>query len=377
MVGEACVHNYECDSGYCADGVCCNTDCQGECRRCDGVDTVAPAGECAYVEAGHDPSLECTSYNSCNGTGACYAGVNACIADYACVSGDCCDSGGGGYCISGWESMTSPVAEDITDVWGSSSSNVLAVTASGKVLTYNGNNWSVTYNGTKPLSAIHGSSATLVMAVGAGGVVLKFNGTSWATMTSNTTANLNDVWMAGPASAYAVGDGGVIMAWTSTGGWVAEVSGVSVKLVAVTGSGSTVYVGGGRDRYGHTALSVRQDGTWQPTDYSGYEVISLAMRGAELLVGRKQPLTFPPLTPAAVARLSDGEWLIDSTQLRCSAGLMATTERIFSVCGGGELYQGGSWQLAAGVVGGLDQIWAASDCEAFAVGTGGAIARYH
>ncbi len=33
--GERCVDASECASGFCADGVCCNTACEGSCARCD------------------------------------------------------------------------------------------------------------------------------------------------------------------------------------------------------------------------------------------------------------------------------------------------------------------------------------------------------
>src|SRR5690349_463559 len=62
--GEACTATPECESALvCSDGVCCDTDCDGECRDCnaagsDGTCVDAPAGtqtcgmgECQAVAA--------------------------------------------------------------------------------------------------------------------------------------------------------------------------------------------------------------------------------------------------------------------------------------------------------------------------------------
>ncbi len=72
-VGEACTFPGECASEFCADGVCCDTACDGICQRCDDVDGVP--GECHLVAAGNDPDDECTSRRTncdqdhCSGAG--------------------------------------------------------------------------------------------------------------------------------------------------------------------------------------------------------------------------------------------------------------------------------------------------------------------
>lgn len=75
-LGGACTEDYECDSGHCSEGVCCNEACNDTCHSClakfqtsDGVD-----GECARVSAGTDPRSDCTrSDEPCGTTGECNA----------------------------------------------------------------------------------------------------------------------------------------------------------------------------------------------------------------------------------------------------------------------------------------------------------------
>src|SRR4051794_2508881 len=44
-LGETCTSADECDSGFCVDGVCCNTACDGQCQACD----TQTLGTCAVV----------------------------------------------------------------------------------------------------------------------------------------------------------------------------------------------------------------------------------------------------------------------------------------------------------------------------------------
>ncbi len=66
--GDPCRDASECDSGICADGVCCESRCDGVCVACNlpGV-----AGECLPVPAGENPGDECGEFLVCDGAGAC------------------------------------------------------------------------------------------------------------------------------------------------------------------------------------------------------------------------------------------------------------------------------------------------------------------
>ncbi len=61
--GTTCNDGYECISGFCVDGVCCNELCNSQCRSCLGASTGAPTdpdGTCASVTNLTDPDVECS-----------------------------------------------------------------------------------------------------------------------------------------------------------------------------------------------------------------------------------------------------------------------------------------------------------------------------
>jgi hypothetical protein len=88
--GEACSDDGECDSTFCRDGVCCETECTGECQSCAAPDTGAANGTCAPSSAGTDPRDECDASTpescgndgECDGEGACrnYGPSQVCAA---------------------------------------------------------------------------------------------------------------------------------------------------------------------------------------------------------------------------------------------------------------------------------------------------------
>ena len=85
--GTNCSVGSECDSGICAQGVCCSTTCTGTCASCALSGTL---GTCSAVPAGQDPLSQCTASDVstcgtdgyCNGSGACrlYAAGTPCVA---------------------------------------------------------------------------------------------------------------------------------------------------------------------------------------------------------------------------------------------------------------------------------------------------------
>lgn len=127
--GTACKADAECDTGRCADGVCCNRACAGTCEACDLPGT---AGTCTPVvgapkhgacgAAGADPCSQalcdgksgtaCKAYvgstvscraascadggdvaaASCNGSGTCPAAVTHKCAPFACGATACKDA---------------------------------------------------------------------------------------------------------------------------------------------------------------------------------------------------------------------------------------------------------------------------------------------
>ncbi|MEO1484059.1 MAG: hypothetical protein AAFU77_18295, partial [Myxococcota bacterium] len=59
--GESCGGNNECASGFCTDGVCCESACSGTCQECS-------TGACLSVTSGIDPG---TCATGCFGDGTC------------------------------------------------------------------------------------------------------------------------------------------------------------------------------------------------------------------------------------------------------------------------------------------------------------------
>jgi hypothetical protein len=110
-LGSTCAQNDDCDSGSCADGVCCNLACDGACVSCNQPGS---AGECLPVAAGAtDPhgtckdegTSTCGLTGACNGKGGCarYAAGTMCKPS-ACAGGSMvpassCD--GRGSCLEG------------------------------------------------------------------------------------------------------------------------------------------------------------------------------------------------------------------------------------------------------------------------------------
>ena len=105
-IGSACGGASECDSGFCADGRCCNRACTGSCEACD---VAASPGTCTTLAANASPRASRTACQGstapcagkCNGaSGACFyassstpCGSASCNGNnYQAVGG--CNSGG-------------------------------------------------------------------------------------------------------------------------------------------------------------------------------------------------------------------------------------------------------------------------------------------
>lgn len=83
--GVTCTANGDCQSGFCADGVCCNTGCAGTCEKCS---LAATLGTCSPIPVNTDPDMECVAVVSDAGTAA--------VADASPGTGDAGDAGSSG-----------------------------------------------------------------------------------------------------------------------------------------------------------------------------------------------------------------------------------------------------------------------------------------
>jgi hypothetical protein len=93
VVGQPCASGGQCATGFCFDGVCCQSDCSGVCQTCAAAGSV---GTCLPAEIGTDPRQDCPDQGTascqhdgqCDGAGACEnypAGVD-------CQQGGCTGS---------------------------------------------------------------------------------------------------------------------------------------------------------------------------------------------------------------------------------------------------------------------------------------------
>jgi hypothetical protein len=90
--GSPCTRAAECDSDFCADGVCCNAACDRVCESCNATGSV---GTCTGAEPGTDPEKECPDAQLCAAPGVCSSEDRpngaACEVDAVCKSGHCAD----------------------------------------------------------------------------------------------------------------------------------------------------------------------------------------------------------------------------------------------------------------------------------------------
>ena len=71
-LGTACGGGAECVGSQCADGVCCDTACTGNCMACD---IAGAEGTCSDAAPGTDPGGDCAG-GSCDGSGLCSDGAH-------------------------------------------------------------------------------------------------------------------------------------------------------------------------------------------------------------------------------------------------------------------------------------------------------------
>jgi hypothetical protein len=110
-IGSLCAHDADCSSNFCAQGICCNTRCDGVCQSCSvpgmrGTCSAVPNGALDPTGTCRDQGAQsCGNDGACNGAGGCrkYAGGTIC-ASQTCVNGtktlvSTCD--GAGTCVPG------------------------------------------------------------------------------------------------------------------------------------------------------------------------------------------------------------------------------------------------------------------------------------
>jgi hypothetical protein len=96
-LGEACTIGTECESDFCADGVCCTNACAGPCDACSEALGAESDGFCQILTPGTacDDGDLCTEGDTCIGKGICESGDEVvcepaeCQVSGSCVQGEC------------------------------------------------------------------------------------------------------------------------------------------------------------------------------------------------------------------------------------------------------------------------------------------------
>ncbi len=94
--GTTCTEAGECATGFCVEGVCCNTTCTGTCQSCRATNKASGAdGTCGPVKAGGSSAGKCTATGTstcgtdgtCDGAGACRNYVSGTVCQAASCTG--------------------------------------------------------------------------------------------------------------------------------------------------------------------------------------------------------------------------------------------------------------------------------------------------
>jgi len=273
-----------------------------------------------------------------------------------------------------WSAMTSDTTVQLNSVWGSSSSNVFAVGASGTILYYNGNAWSKMTSGITSLfppslNGVWGTGANDVFAVGDSGTIRYYNGNAWSKMTSGTIFQLNGVWGLSSSNVFAVGALGTIRKYNGTS-WSGSSSGTLWQLNSVWGSSSSnVFAVGALGtirKYDGTSWSGSSSGTlWQLNSVWGSSASNVFAVGNSGTIRKYNGTSWSGMTSGTTKNLY-GVWGTGAND-------------VFAVGDSGTVlhYNGIAWStMNSSVTTALYGIWGSSFANVFAVGASGKIIQY-
>jgi len=157
-----------------------------------------------------------------------------------------------------WQTMNSPVIQDLNAIWGRSRTDIYAVGNNGVILHYDGNAWRNQMSSVQnDLHAIWGNE-TDIYIVGDNGLILKHEYQTWVPMTSGTDNDLLDIWGITENDIIVVGKKGTILK-NSSGLWFEMASRTLSTLNSVWGTAGFIYTCG----TGGKILRFR-DNQWNP-----------------------------------------------------------------------------------------------------------------
>jgi hypothetical protein len=167
------------------------------------------------------------------------------------------------------------------DISGSSVDNVIAVGRDGTILHYDGEHLvRMESDTTEQLEGVWVGSATDAYAVGKSGTILHYDGDKWLKMDSGTPMELNEVWGSSPDDVYAVGgsetERGYVIVHYDGAEWKTIGRGEPYHLLGLSGSSATNIYAVGAARQGDSieGFVLHFDGkTWKRVKTSINEFI--------------------------------------------------------------------------------------------------------
>lgn len=95
-LGNYCATDSACASGFCSDGVCCESRCGGTCEKCNQTSRF---GRCDPIAANVDPDAECStmSASTCQRTGQCSGSRSCALYPSGTICNAAVCSGGNSY----------------------------------------------------------------------------------------------------------------------------------------------------------------------------------------------------------------------------------------------------------------------------------------
>jgi hypothetical protein len=177
-----------------------------------------------------------------DGTGwhilAMYSNTTPMNAVWADTTGEAIAVGNGGTVLScslATSGCTSDVAgsDDLTGIWGVSPSQAWAVSKAGSVYSYAGAGWTQETSAvTTDLHAVAGADMNHVWAVGDS---IEVGPGTWTKDKFSPPGTLYGIWAGSPTEAWAVGKGGIIVAWDGAR-WKSTTSPTTSDLYAIWGA---------------------------------------------------------------------------------------------------------------------------------------------
>ncbi len=204
--GTTCRDAGECASGFCADDVCCDVQCDTPCVSCVSAETGGMDGACSPLPLATETADECVGAPVCDGTGHCVLEEErvTCTSNALCSSDICC----GGVCRGGWISIGPELASGtLRAIWAAAADDIHVVGDSGLIRHYDGDVWrdvDVVGLADTNLAAVDSRDGSVAI-VGAGGAVVLYDGATWTALPSPGAIALKVVALVSSTEIYTAG----------------------------------------------------------------------------------------------------------------------------------------------------------------------------